>query len=130
MARKPLRRSPPASERDAAAPKGAPPAPSQWRYYIATFDLIGSRGREHQYKLADKALRFRFGEANYWKIVKQCAIIRTKDRAKDIRDVLSQQLGQKTNILVLRLRHGHAFSLQDPDSRAIAKDCFDGMPKL
>jgi hypothetical protein len=100
------------------------------RFYLVTFDLIGSRGRENEYKRAEDALTFRFGKDNYWKLVKQCAVVRTNQDARAIRDVLQQRLGRNCNILVMRLRRGYAFSIRDPLKRQAAKDCLQQIPSL
>jgi|GEM_PF-6172721 len=55
------------------------PAPT--KYYLVTFDLEDSQNRQNEYTLAEDTLRFRFGSRNYWKIVKQCAILRTNQWA-------------------------------------------------
>lgn len=92
-------------------------------HYLVTFDLIGSEGRNNEYSLAEQALKFRFGPENYWKIVKQCAIVRTGQGAVAIRDTLSQRLGANTNILVVKLQKGYAYRLRDSRARASAIDC-------
>jgi hypothetical protein len=95
------------------------------RFYMVKFDLKNSKGREAEYYRADAALKFRFGPSNYWKIVKQCRIVRTDRDASAIRNSLTQTLGGNCNILVVRLRHGHAYTLVDPAARLAAKNCFD-----
>jgi hypothetical protein len=98
------------------------------RYYLVTFDLKNSKGREAEYKRADDALVLRYGPQNYWRIVKQCRIIRTSQDARHIRDSLHQRLGGNCNILVVRLRRGYAFTLMDPQDRAKARDCLQNIP--
>jgi len=98
------------------------------RYYMVTFDIIGSRGREGDYRKVEEALKFRFGAGNYWKLVKQCAVVRTFHTASDIRGTLAQQLGRNCNILVVRLRHGYAVSIRDSAKRAEAIDCLRRIP--
>lgn len=90
---------------------------------MVTFDLQNSKGRSGEYLNAESSLRFRFGPDNYWKIVKQCAIIRTDEGAASIRDTLSQKLGAECNILVVKLARGYAFKIRDPLQREKAKEC-------
>jgi hypothetical protein len=100
------------------------------RFYLVTFDLENSRGREAEYTLADTALRFRFGAKNFWKIVKQCRIVRTNQDARQIRASLQQTLGGNCNILIVRLRRGYAFTLTTPAARITARDCLQQIPSL
>lgn len=98
------------------------------RFYMVTFDLRNSKGRENEYAKADAALKFRYGDQNYWKIVKQCRIIRTNQDARQIRDMLNQSLGGNCNILVVRLKRGFAFTLLNPLDRVVARDCLQQIP--
>lgn len=100
------------------------------RFYIVTFDLQNSKGREAEYPRADAALRLRFGSQNFWKIVKQCRIVRTNEDARQIRATLQQVLGGNCNILVVRLRRGYAFKLTTPAARIVARDCLQQIPSL
>lgn len=100
------------------------------RFYMVTFDLIGSKGRENDYAKARGALRFLVGEGNYWDLVKQCAIVRTNKDARVIMNSLTQSLGLECNILVVRLRRGYAFRLRDVGKRAKARDCLQQIPSL
>lgn len=93
------------------------------RFYMVTFDLRNSKGRENEYVKADNALKFRFGPQNYWKIVKQIRIVKTGQDARQIRDMLHQTLGGNCNILIVRLRRGYAYTLINPKDRETAKDC-------
>jgi hypothetical protein len=53
------------------------------RFYLVTFDLENSRGREAEYTLADTALRFRFGGKNFWKMLNNAgSFVRTRTRAR------------------------------------------------
>lgn len=92
------------------------------RFYMATFDLLNSHGREQEYKLAENTLRFRFGAENYWKPLKQFCVIRTDRGAAAIRDALKQRLGSDCNILVVELAKGYAFKIIDPRKRREAKE--------
>lgn len=51
------------------------------RHYMATFDISPSCGRTNDYPKVDEALKFRFGEANFWRPLKQVRIIRTNQGA-------------------------------------------------
>jgi len=68
-------------------------------FYSVTFDLENSASRTNDYKAAEIALKTRFGSGNYWKIVKQCCIVRTTQDAVSVRQTLEQRLGVRTNIL-------------------------------
>lgn len=92
-------------------------------FYMVTFDLQNSRGRSNEYSAAEAHLRNRFGAENYWKIVKQCAVIRTADHSRAIRDTLSQRLGSDCNILVVKIARGYALKIRDPYQREKAKKC-------
>ena len=63
------------------------------RHYMVTFDISPSHGRTNDYPKVDSALKFRFGEANFWRPVKQVRIIQTNQDARAIRDTVSQALG-------------------------------------
>jgi len=98
------------------------------RFYLVTFDLRNSKGREAEYRQADESLKFRFGRDNFWKIVKQCRIIRTGQDAREIRSTLSQVLGSNCNILVVRLRRGYAFRIVDARDRRVARGLLSQIP--
>jgi hypothetical protein len=100
------------------------------RFYLVTFDLQNSKGREAEYTRADTALRFRFGAQNFWKIVKQCRIVRTNQNARQIQATLQQTLGGNCNILIVRLRRGYAFTLTTATARITARDCLQQIPAL
>lgn len=100
------------------------------RFYMVTFDLEDSKNRTNEYKAAEEALKFRFGPDNYWKILKQCCIVRTNRDAREIRDTLIQRLGQKCNILVIRLRRGYAFKIKDREKRTSAQSCLSQIPSI
>ena len=91
------------------------------RHYMVTFDISPSYGRTNDYPKVDDALRFRFGDANFWKPLKQVRIIRTKQDARAIRDTIAQALGSGCRILVVRLRRGYAFKIANPKDRAEAQ---------
>jgi hypothetical protein len=93
------------------------------RFFMVTFDLKNSKGREAEYQRADSGLKFRFGPTNFWKVVKQCRIVRTDLAAVDVRDALKQYLGGNCNILVVRLARGYAYSLLDRVAKKTANDC-------
>lgn len=95
------------------------------RTYLVTFDLENSKNRTNDYKRAEAALHFRFGANKCWKLVKQCYIVRTNMTAVDIRLTLTQRLGASCNILVVRLRKGYAFKINDPAKRQQAHICLD-----
>ena len=90
---------------------------------MVTFDLENSRNRTNDYKRAEDALRFRFGPRNYWKLVKQCHIVRTSLAAADVRSTLTQRLGSNCNILVVQLRKNYAYRLLRPQNQQQARDC-------
>lgn len=98
------------------------------RFYLVTFDLLNSKNRTNEYAIARQALKFRFGANNFWRIVKQCCIVRTDQNASAIRDVLSQRLGKNCNILVVRLARGYAFRMATPGLGGFAKECLDQIP--
>jgi len=95
------------------------------KHYMVTFDIVGSRGREGDYKRVESSLKMRFGDENYSKIVKQCCIIRTNESAMMIRDSVKQILGSDSNILVNKMAYGYAVSLKDPKTRAKARTILD-----
>lgn len=93
------------------------------RYYLVTFDLIGSKGREGDYARAHAAITLLVGGGkNYYRIVKQCCMVRTRHNAARLRDSLKQTLGGSCNILVVRLRGGYAYSIKSPLTRAKATE--------
>lgn len=92
-------------------------------FYMVTFDLQNSAGRSDDYRHAESSLKFRFGPDNYWKLVKQCAIVRTDQGARSIRDALGQRLGADCNILVVKLARGYAFKIRDHAKRRAARQC-------
>lgn len=92
-------------------------------FYMVTFDLQNSSGRSDDYRQAENSLKFRFGVDNYWKLVKQCAVVRTDQGAAAIRDALSQRLGSDCNILVVKLAQGWAFKIRDQSKRHVARRC-------
>lgn len=98
------------------------------RYYMVTFDITPSKGRNNDYKMVNDSLMMQFGMSNYWSIVKQCCIIRTARDARSIRDSISQKLGSDCNILVVRLRRGYAFKLIDPVKRQNAQNVLSQIP--
>lgn len=98
------------------------------KYYMVTFDLLNSAGRTNDYKAAEDAIRFLVGPGNYWKFVKQCAIVRTNRDARDIRNTLGQRLGSNCNILIVRLRRGYAFKLKDAVKRNAARRVLQNIP--
>lgn len=100
------------------------------RFYLATFDLVNSRGREAEYARARAALEFLVGSANYHRPVKQCCIIGTDKsiNAGRIKDTLRQTLGSNSNILVVRLRHGYATALIQPANRARTRTVLGSIP--
>tara|TARA_R110002124_G_scaffold16882_7_gene71440 strand:- start:6731 stop:7051 length:321 start_codon:yes stop_codon:yes gene_type:complete len=95
---------------------------------MVTFDLLNSKTRTKEYKQAEEALKFKFKPQNYWKPVKQCAIVRTDMGAQAIRDTLKQRLGANTNIMVVRIKREYALTIKDPAKRREAKGCFDQIP--
>lgn len=100
------------------------------RFYLVTFDLEDSRYRTNEYRIAEEALISSFERPNYWKLVKQCSIVRTSRSAADIRDVLTQRLGRNCNILVVRLRYGYAFTLTNRQKRQAARNCLSQIPSI
>lgn len=87
------------------------------RYYLATFDLVDSEGRQAEYAKARAALEFLVGGPNYYRPVKQCCILRSSVNAARIKGTLTQTLGSNCNVLVVRLRRGHAIHLLDSENR-------------
>ena len=87
------------------------------RYYVVTFDLEDSQGREAEYELVRRDLKLMVGPMNYHRPLKRCCIIRTNKDAQTIRNTMTQKLGDKCNILIARLRHGFAFRIRDPELR-------------
>lgn len=99
------------------------------RYYLVTFDLVGSKGREAEYAAARRSLKFLVGSPNYLRVVMQCALVRTdKYYASALKNSLAQRLGSQTNILVVRLRHGYALKLLDQQRRKDALSFLGNIP--
>lgn len=104
---------------------------TKFRYYMVTFDLVGAKGREAEYEQARKALQFMVGPQNYIRIVKQCCFVRTdRHNAARLRDSLQQMLGSKSNILVVRLRHGYAFRLMKHADQVAAANFLQSIPAV
>jgi hypothetical protein len=102
------------------------------RWYLATFDIEGAKGREGDYKKTADALKSRFGPTNFFQFVKQCCVIRISkdgDDAASIRDTIHQRLGGSCNIVVLKLGPGFAFKLRDSTKRKVAKRALRSIPK-
>jgi hypothetical protein len=102
------------------------------RWYLATFDIEGAKGREADYKKTEDALKHRFRAQNYFRFVKQCCVIRltrSSDNAVSIRDVIHQRLGSNCNIVVLRLGRGYAFKLLDATKRKKARVALGSITK-
>lgn len=98
------------------------------RFYLASFDLLQSQGRQNDYKAAEETLKFRFGANNYWKPLKQFCVIRTDQGAAAIRDALSQRLGGNCNILVVGLKKGYAYKIVNTRRRREAKEMLEQLP--
>jgi hypothetical protein len=88
------------------------------RYYLVTFDLENSAGREADYERVRNDLKQLVGPMNYHKPLKQCCIVKTDKNAATIRNAMTQRLGQQCNILVARLRFGFAFRIRDRHTHA------------
>lgn len=100
------------------------------RYYLATFDLVNSEGRQAEYAKARAALEFLVGGQNYYRPVKQCCILKSDGsvNAARIKKTLTQNLGSDCNVLVVRLRHGHAIHLLDRENRIETEALLAGLP--
>ena len=98
------------------------------RYYLVTFDLQNSKGREAEYAKARGALQFLVGSSNYYGLLKQCSIVRTSLMASRLQQTLMQILGQNCNILIVRLRYGYSFRIRDPQIRQRAKELLNNIP--
>lgn len=98
------------------------------RYYLTTFDLENSKGREAEYAKVRRRLEFLVGKQNYLRIVKQCCIVQTSLNAAALRNSIRQVTGSQSNILVVRLRHGYSTAINDPSIRQKARDFLDQVP--
>jgi hypothetical protein len=100
-----------------------------FRYYLVTFDLVNSKGRESEYAVARRALEFLVGKTHYFRIVMQCSLIRTdRHNALALKNSLSQRLGAQSNILVVRLRHGYALKLLNQQKSNAAHEFLKEIP--
>jgi hypothetical protein len=97
-------------------------------YYLVTFDLIQSKGRESEYDTVRRRLRFLVGQQNYCRVVKQCCLIRTELDAKTIRQSIEQTIGPQSNTLIVPLRRGYSLRIKDAATRNSAIEFLRGIP--
>jgi hypothetical protein len=100
-----------------------------YHYYVATFDLEQSKGREAEYGKVRQALECLVGSKNYYRPVKQCCIVRTNLNADTLRDSMTQTLGPRCNILIARLRFGFAFRIRNPETKRETGMWMRGIPR-
>lgn len=100
------------------------------RYYLVTFDLIGSRGREYQYKLVEDRLKSISINEEYHKLVKQCAIICTDRAREEIYETVRQAVGGKASVLVIRVAWGSIIRMPNKSKQRDAECILDGIPKI
>lgn len=100
------------------------------RFYLVTFDLKDSYGRNAHYAAADAALKFRYGEENFWKVIKQCRIIRTSDTAGSIKDMLNQAVGGNCDIVILQIKGDWDCKFMDYRDRRNARECLEQVPGM
>jgi hypothetical protein len=98
-------------------------------YYLVTFDLINSKGRESEYATVKNRLRLLVGPQNFCRVVKQCCLIRTKLDAKTIRQSVEQTIGSQSNTLILPVRRGYSLRVKDPATRNAAIDFLKSIPR-
>lgn len=99
------------------------------RYYIVTFDLENSQGREAEYSRVRRRLEALVGPTNYYRPLMQCCIVRTHLYAAQIRDSMKQTLGSNCNILVTRLRHGYAHHIRNSSTRLRTDNMLRNIPR-
>ena len=92
------------------------------RFYLVTFDLKESHTRQAEYLKVRSRVRNLVGRENFCQIVKQCCMVRTSLDAASIRNSMKQVIGERCNILVVRLRKGYAFKLLDPAMQRRARE--------
>lgn len=94
------------------------------RYYMATFDLKGAKGREALYNKFRSHLNAFMEAGNTHKFIKQCYFVRCRFAQKDVRTEMQALLSARDSILVTRLGPGASFSLRARGAAPAARQFF------
>ena len=97
---------------------------NQPHFYMVTFDIINSRGKESLYHAVEKALKDELGDEHYYRVVKQCVLVETLADKREIGKIIKGILGNECNILIVRLQPGQAYRIVDPAHKANAAKFF------
>jgi hypothetical protein len=99
------------------------------RFYLVTFDIKNSKGREAEYSQVRGALLTLVGRSNYLRSIKQCCLVRTPLPASALRNSVKQILGYNCNILVVRLAFGYGIDIKDAATRLDTLKFLNSIPK-
>lgn len=99
------------------------------RFYLVTFDIVNSKGREAEYNKVRQALMTLVGTSQYVRAVKQCCLVRTPLPASALRNSVQQILGFQCNILVVRLAFGYGVDIKDSQTRLDTLRFLNSIPK-
>jgi hypothetical protein len=94
------------------------------QYYMVTFDLSGSDGRQATYARFRTRLGALIGIDNVVRGIKQVYFIRSDYLPKDIRSEMERVLEAQDSIIVTRLQPGESFRLCAPGAGRKARAFF------
>ena|ERR1700693_2643231 len=97
------------------------------RYYLVTFDLKRSAGRQALYTRFKRRLEKILGRANVGSIIKQCYFVKSTLKSSYIRAEMQTILAPQDSILIARLQPGYSYSLKKPGSGRRAKQYFKAL---
>ena len=105
------------------------PSQNQAHFYMVTFDIIGSKGKEALYEKVRRALQTQVGDGNYYRLLKQCVLIETLTDRREVGKMTKSILGDSCNILIVRLQSGQAYRIVSPNDNLAAKKFFKRLKK-
>lgn len=94
------------------------------QYFMVTFDLSGSAGRQAVYARFRARLGALVGAENVVRAIKQVYFVKADFSSRDIREEMQRVLERQDSIIITRLQPGESFRLKVPGAGRAAKAFF------